>query len=386
MEQRNVKAYEEFFYRMSGLGAKAFVRKLMRDADAGELYQKLTAGTLVRELEERQRGKLPENDGRKLQAMQTYAAEHDVEREYDELYRRGIRFVTERDEEYPEKLRRLPDAPYALYYVGKLPDAGKRSVAVIGARNCTEYGRRMAEIFGEQLAKNQIEVISGMARGIDGISQCRALEQGGYSFGVLGCGVDVCYPESNRELYEALIQQGGICSEYPPGTMPRPELFPIRNRIISGLADAVVVVEAREKSGTLITVDMALEQGKEVYALPGRADDPLSRGCNRLIQQGAGLVTSPQELLEELVEETDRAEGAETAQYIQQQLFFPEGEQKRLYELLEWDVQSAEKLLFRYQESYHSRISLPELLRGMLELCAQGAARQTGGMYFARQR
>lgn len=139
-----------------------------------------------------------------------------------------------------------------------------------------------------------------MARGIDGIGQTAALDVGGSSFAVLGSGVDVCYPARNRRLYERLRERGGVLSEYPPGTPALSRNFPPRNRIVSGLADAVVVVEAREKSGTLITVDMALEQGKEVYAVPGRVTDALSSGCNRLVKLGAAMLLDPEELAEEL--------------------------------------------------------------------------------------
>ena len=175
------------------------------------------------------------------------------------------------------------------------PDmAGSRPAASAG----TGYGREQARRFGRRIGARGISVISGMARGIDGIAQKAALDAGGRSYAVLGCGVDICYPEENRELYERLQQQGGVLSEYPPGMQPIAKLFPPRNRIISGLSDLVLVIEARKRSGTLITVDMALEQGREVYALPGRVSDSLSDGCNRLIRQGAGPATCPQDILE----------------------------------------------------------------------------------------
>ena len=139
-----------------------------------------------------------------------------------------------------------------------------------------------------------------MARGVDGIAQNAALAAGGTSFGVLGCGVDICYPQENREVYEALAGRGGLISEYPPGTQPIANFFPMRNRIISALSDALVVVEARKKSGTQITVDMALEQGREVFAVPGRASDRLSDGCNYLISQGAGVAISAEDVLDRL--------------------------------------------------------------------------------------
>lgn len=213
-----------------------------------------------------------------------------------------IRSYRIEDEGYPKRLKNIPGAPKALYVLGRLPEEERLSVAVVGARDCSEYGRFVAKELGAALGKNGITVISGMARGIDGISQEEALDAGGSSFGVLGCGVDICYPKENRRLYEKLRKSGGLLSEYLPGTPACANHFPPRNRIVSGLADVVVVVEARVKSGTLITVDMALEQGREVYAVPGRTTDKLSEGCNRLIRQGAGVLFSVEEFIRELLE------------------------------------------------------------------------------------
>lgn len=204
--------------------------------------------------------------------------------------------------EYPERLKNISGSPKELYVLGRLPEEDRLSVAVIGARDCSEYGKYVARELGAVLGGSRISVVSGMARGIDGISQEAALNAGGSSFAVLGCGVDVCYPEANRQLYERLKISGGILSEYPPGSPALACHFPPRNRIVSGLADVVVVIEARVKSGTLITVDMALEQGREVYVAPGRVTDRLSDGCNRLIKQGAGILLSPEEFLRELLE------------------------------------------------------------------------------------
>ena len=223
-----------------------------------------------------------------------------IKRAYENLKEKGIRFTCLGDEKYPGRLAQIPDAPYGLYFQGKLLMEERPSVAIIGARNCSEYGRRMAQHYGRELAAAGIQIISGMARGIDGISQKAALDAEGFSLGVLGCGVDICYPAENRELYEMLCKRGGICSEYPPGTEPKNSLFPPRNRIISGLSDVVLVIEAKNRSGTLITVDMALEQGREVYALPGRVTDALSEGCNRLIQQGAAVAFSAEDMIRSL--------------------------------------------------------------------------------------
>ena len=272
----------------------------------------------------------------------------------EDLARAGITFCSFLEQGFPDRLRMIPDPPFGLYFLGNVPLFGEKTkkqrksefnvlnahnvqkalcpdmqeqpaaentlmkagaarldisgsslqygagpaAAIIGARLASGYGREQARRFARRLASRGITIISGMARGIDGIAQKAALDAGGRSYAVLGCGVDICYPEENRELYDRLLQEGGIISEYPPGTYPEARLFPQRNRIISGLSDLVLVIEARKRSGTLITVDMALEQGREVYALPGRVSDSLSDGCNRLIRQGAGAATCPEDILE----------------------------------------------------------------------------------------
>ncbi len=235
---------------------------------------------------------------KQCRAFETAKREFDVEGEYEFLYNRGIDFYPYFSGEYPRRLKDIPDPPFGLYCAGKLPDELRPSVSIIGARNSSEYGKYAARLFGEKLALAGVQVVSGMARGIDGIAQRAAVDVDGESFGILGSGVDVCYPEENRPLYDALISTGGVISEYVPGTLPKPQFFPPRNRIISGLSDAVIVIEARQKSGTLITVDMALDQGREVFALPGRICDNLSSGCNQLIRQGADIATSPEDVVE----------------------------------------------------------------------------------------
>lgn len=239
---------------------------------------------------------------RQLTEMKKFTISWKLEEEYKKVINCGVSFLTLEDAEYPQRLRNIPDVPYGIFYKGKLPIEEKIAVAVIGARDCSEYGRYVAEELGKALGQRGIEVISGMAKGIDGISQMAALETGGSSTAVLGCGADICYPSENRRLYQKLLEQGCILSIYPPGTQPQSCLFPPRNRIVSGMADALVVVEARQKSGTLITVDMALEQGREVYVVPGRLTDRFSDGCNRLLKQGANILLSPQEFIQEIEE------------------------------------------------------------------------------------
>lgn len=212
----------------------------------------------------------------------------------------GISYTYCQAPDFPQKLVNIPDPPFGIFYKGRLPDENIPAVAMIGARKCSEYGRCMAESFAKGFASRGVNVISGMAAGIDGISQEAALKAGGSSYGVLGCGVDIVYPKSNGPLYRQLLEKGGVLSEYPPGMEPRPALFPPRNRIISALSDVVLVVEAGEKSGTLITVDMALEQGREVYTVPGRCTDRLSMGCNRLLRQGAQPAVTPEDIMEDM--------------------------------------------------------------------------------------
>jgi len=224
-----------------------------------------------------------------------------------EMRAKNIVFLLPGDGEYPEKLEQIPDPPFGLYMKGSRKVAlelSKCSVAVIGARECSGYGRYAAEYIGKCCADRNIPVVSGMAYGIDGVAQQAAAKAGAACGAVLGCGVDVCYPYSNRKLYDFLTREGCVYSEYVPGTEPKPTNFPPRNRIISGMSEALVVVEAKEKSGTLITVDMALEQGKDVYVVPGRIDDPMSRGCNRLIRQGASIVCDVDEMLSEIMHDS----------------------------------------------------------------------------------
>lgn len=311
------------------------------------------------------------------------AAGRTPEEVWESLERAGIRFLLREDAEYPARLRDIPDPPYALFVRGAAPDA-EPAVAVIGARECSEYGRYVARALGQELGTAGISVISGMARGIDGVSQNAALEAGGRSWGVLGCGVDICYPRENRMLYDCLAEQGGLLSEYAPGTPALPAFFPPRNRIVSGLADALVVIEARAKSGTLITVDMALEQGREVYVVPGRITDRLSDGCNRLLTQGAGVFLSPERFVQDFLESWEekrrggwhivREEKAESRRPL------PPGLQA-VYELLDFTPQTAEQLCAKAQKNCSAR----ELTVQLTRLCMAGAAEQIGAGWYVRK-
>ena len=212
-----------------------------------------------------------------------------------------VRCIEKSNPEYPQKIKQYPSMPAKLYVKGRLPDPDRRTVAVIGARMCSPYGRIQAFRYAKALSQAGVQIISGLALGMDTEGHKGALEGRMPTFAVLGSGADVCYPRTNRKLYERILwENGGIISECPPGSEPVAWHFPARNRIISALSDAVLVVEAKESSGSLITAGFALEQGKMVYAIPGAVTDALSRGCHKLIYDGAGIAYCPEILLEEL--------------------------------------------------------------------------------------
>lgn len=243
----------------------------------------------------------------------------DYEKELESFTKAGIGFVTVDEKEYPGRLRDIPDAPPFLFFKGELPKRDKPAVAMVGSRKCSIYGREMCLKFSESLAAAGIDIISGMAAGVDGFAHRGAIKARGKTYAVLGCGVDVCYPAMNRDIFDTLSGKqdrirtdktesgvdnvksyGGIISEYYPGDKALPYNFPQRNRIISGLCDILLVVEAGKKSGTFITVDHALEQGREIFAIPGRIGDTVSDGCNSLIKNGAMMATEPDDIIEEL--------------------------------------------------------------------------------------
>lgn len=223
-----------------------------------------------------------------------------IDQEWMHLVESGVGFVAPGHSDYPKRLQNISGAPYALYYMGKLPEENRKTVAIVGSRGRSAYGSEVARHLAQELSVHGVTVVSGMACGIDTDAHNGALDGTSETYAVLGCGVDVCYPRQNKYLYHRIIERGGILSEYPPGAQPLPAFFPERNRIISGLSDCVVVIEAKERSGSLITADFAMEQGKDVYAVPGRITDRLSSGCNRLIKQGAGVVQSVEDFLADL--------------------------------------------------------------------------------------
>ena len=221
--------------------------------------------------------------------------------ELELLHRHGVEAITWHDEVYPRLLREIYDRPPVLFIKGKLLPVDEWSVAVVGTRRVSVYGRQAAEEMALGLAANRVTVVSGLARGVDGIAHRAALEAGGRSIAVLACGLDMVYPPEHKRLAEQIVEQGAVISDYAIGTQPRSEFFPRRNRILSGISLGVLVVEGDIKSGALITARQALEQNREVFAVPGSIYSPNSRGTNKLIQDGeAKLTLDVQDVLAEL--------------------------------------------------------------------------------------
>jgi DNA processing protein len=223
-----------------------------------------------------------------------------LEAELERIEQAGIRVVTREDADYPVNLREIYDPPLVLYVRGTLSERDQLSIGIVGSRRATIYGREMAKKLSAQLARVGVTVVSGLARGVDTAAHTGALQGKGRTVAVIGCGIDVVYPPENKKLAGEIVEKGGaIVSEFPFGSPPDAQNFPMRNRIISGWSTGVVVVEADIKSGALITAKQAHDQGREVFAVPGRADSPLSRGTNRLIKDGAKLTEDVEDILGE---------------------------------------------------------------------------------------
>lgn len=213
-----------------------------------------------------------------------------------------FRILTIKDGEYPARLKQIYDAPSFLFIKGSLTLADEKGIAIVGSRNASEYGRSMAARVATEMARHEVTIVSGMALGIDSTAHLGALSGGGRTIAVLGSGIDVIYPPSNKGLYRDIAAGGAVISEFLPGTKPAPHNFPRRNRIISGLSQAVVVIEAGVKSGALLTADLALAQERQLFAIPGNISSKLSQGTNELIKAGAHLLTSAEDIFSILPE------------------------------------------------------------------------------------
>lgn len=290
----------------------------------------------------------------------------DPDRAYEAVLQSGTALCRRGDTDYPGRLLTIPDPPHLLFYKGTLPEENAPAAAIVGARGCSEYGRAMARTIARALSDEGIVVISGLAEGIDAAAHAGALAGESPTYAVLANGPDFCYPNSSRNLYAELKVRGGLLSEYAPGTKPSPRFFPTRNRLISALSDVVLVIEARVRSGSLITADYALEQGRDIYAMPGRITDPLSGGTNRLIRQGACPIVSVEDLLSEL-----HISGGKFAQKSEHSKNLLEKEELRVYSFLDFVPVGLEELMER------TALPIAELSRLLLSMERKGFVKQS---------
>ena len=280
-----------------------------------------------------------------------------IESMMDDMESKGIMYLSRNSDIFPILLKTIPDPPLGIFFIGMLPADDTNKIAIIGSRKCSEYGLMTARLLAKPLAQAGVVVVSGMARGVDSMAHRGALDGGGKTIAVLGCGVDICYPSENAALRQEIIGNGCVMSEYPPGTRPLPAYFPARNRIISGLSHGVVVTEAGKKSGTLITVDQAMEQGREVLAVPGNISSKLSQGTNALIRDGAHPVADYTDVLSVMsistprtVEKTKKQAPRHKKEAIQQTIIekIPQNlapDEKQVYDSLTLEAISFDTLL-----------------------------------------
>lgn len=257
-----------------------------------------------------------------VEAMVAVRAQSNLEEMVLHAAADGIQIITWDDEAYPLRLKNIDQSPPVIYVRGSLSLEDDWAVAIVGTRRVTAYGRQVTEELAAYLAANHITVVSGLARGVDAIAHQSVLKSGGRTLAVLGCGVDVVYPPEHQKMAEAIMENGALISDYPPGTAPESSNFPPRNRIIAGLSRAVAIIEAGSESGALITARYAVEQGREVYAVPGSIFAPMSKGTNRLIFDGATPLLKPDDVLRSLEIEKVQA-------YRQARLFLPADEMEK---------------------------------------------------------
>jgi len=306
-----------------------------------------------------------------------------AEKEVDALRKVGGKLVNWKEPEYPQALLQIYDPPVMLYVRGDALVLNSPSLSIVGTRRPTVYGSQMAERMGRDLASRGLTIVSGLARGIDAIAHQGATAVGGRAIGVLGTGIDVCYPKENKKLYEKVLERGAIVSEFPTGSHPAPENFPVRNRIIAGIPLGVVIVEGKQYSGSLITARLAMEFGREVFGVPGNVTQEVSFAPNLLIKQGAKLVTNAEDVIEELPTPVRAAlVKAEAVESEQRNLLLVDGlspVQRKLYGLL-----SAEESRHIDDIVDTSGLNSSEVLATLFDLEMQGIIRQLPGKQFSK--
>jgi len=356
-----------------GLGARS-AGKLLREMGSPEAIFTASLTTL-------EAHRLPAAVAQAIHSRQPLSA---AAKELAQAQAAGCRLLTWDEPEYPQRLREIYDPPPLLYVLGNIDLLNRHTISVVGARRPTPYGNQMAERLSQDLADRGLVISSGLARGIDSSAHKGALSStAGSTIGVLGCGVDIVYPKENKKIFMEMAKRGAIISEFPMGTFPAPQNFPIRNRIIAGMALGVVVVEGAQYSGSLITARLAMEFGREVFGVPGNATQPSSFGPNQLIKQGAKLVTGWEDVIEELptpiraeLLPVESANSEERALLVQQSLVPAE---RSLYDLLAED------------EALHiddlvelSGLTSSEVLATLFDLELKGVVRQLPGKQFLK--
>lgn len=294
-----------------------------------------------------------------------------VEEELNKIQKDGAKIITLEDDNYPELLKNIFDPPVVLYVKGEIKREDVKALAIVGSRLATSYGKKVAFDMAKDLSGRGFTIVSGMARGIDTYAHKGALEAKGRTIVVLGCGIDIVYPPENRELWKEIVKNGAVITEYPYGSIPDKGNFPRRNRIISGLSKGVLVVEAGTKSGSLITANLALEQGREVFAIPGRICSKFSQGTNDLIKQGAKLVESYQDILEEF--ESGVTPGDSPKRILEERLLPIE---RKIYSLISEEPIHIEDLIVLSKEN------IADVSRILVQLELKGAIRQLTGQRY----
>ena len=308
-----------------------------------------------------------------LERSRSAQAFHKIDKDLELMKRQNIRLITSGSSEYPESLRYIANPPYSLFAKGNLPDPGRPCLAVVGGRTTSYAARSFAAKIGRELAEHGIGVVSGLARGIDVAAQQGVLSiPGGVTYGILGCGIDQCYPEENMEPYMLMQQQGGVISEFAPGVRPVAANFPMRNRLISGLSQGILVIGARENSGSLITVSHALEEGKDIFVVPGNVWDPGFEASNRLLKEGAVPVTGIRDILDGMGIFVDE-DISSTKDRIVKNLT---GEEARIYELLGLSPVHISQICEALQ------MSVPQVLQVIHGLLGRGIVREEGNHYY----
>lgn len=300
----------------------------------------------------------------------------DIQKEIARIKKQKISVVTFSDDNYPANLKSIFDPPIVLYVKGRLLPEDRIAIAVVGTRRPTTYGKMVAEKLSRELAEREVTVVSGLARGIDTSAHTGALSCGGRTIAVLGCGVDICYPPENRAFLDEISERGAVVSEFPMGTPPEKINFPLRNRIISGLSLGAVIVEAGHRSGALITAECALEQGREVFAVPGNIFNLGTKGTHSLIKQGAKLVENCEDIVEEIRCLRDVLPVSPVIKSISEVKLSPEEE--RVYNLLSFEPVHIDFI------SKQSGMSINRISPVLMNLEIKGKIRQVAGKMFLR--